>query len=161
MERYDREGVYQGEKSPAFSLTRRHDVPHYYGDVVRILFLAVAVISAIAIPIVGDLLPFGTLVQVGSALVLVLLAGLTNPHGRVVAALNTIVAAAGALLVESVAIARYAVDTLPLFMAREAAALIFLFAFYYSVKTLRAMMRGTIGKTERPWEFEDTADPRD
>ena len=52
-------------------------------------------------------------------------------------------------------ISQYAITPFLLFAAREAAALVLLFAFYYSVKTLRAMMLGKIGRMERPSEFEN------
>ena len=137
-----------------FSLTRQHDIPHYYGDYVRMLFIATAVIAAIAIPVFGNLLPFGIFAQVGSIIVLVMLAGLTNPHSKTVFAINTVASGIGALFLESIAISQYATTPFLLFAAREAAALVLLFAFYYSVKTLRAMMLGKIGRNERPSEFE-------
>jgi hypothetical protein len=137
-----------------FSFTRRHDVPHYYGDTVRSLLIATAVISALAIPLLGDLLPYGTTAQVACTIALVLLAGLTNPHGKIVSILNTTIAAVGAFLLESAAVTLYSNDLLLLFMAREAAALLLLFALYFSVKTVRAMFSGRIGKDEPIDEFD-------
>lgn len=134
---------------------RVHDIEHYYGDYVRALFLGAAVLSAIAIPLFGDLLPFGTFTQVGCTLLLVLLAGLTNPHSNILMIYNVVVSGIGVFLLESVAISLYPVDTVQLFIAREVAAIALLFAFYFSVKTLRAMLLGKVGKAERPWEFED------
>jgi len=139
-------------------LFRIHDIEHYYGDYVRALFLGAAVLSAVAIPLFGDLLPFGTFVQVGSALLLVLLAGLTNPHSRVLMVYDVVVSGLGVFLLESAAISFYAADTAQLFAAREVAALALLFAFYFSIKTLRAMMLGKVGKMEKPWEFENGKD---
>lgn len=133
-----------------------HDIPHYYGDYVRTLFVAVAVLSSVAIPVLGDLLPFGTAVQVLSALLLVLLAGLTHPHSIILFMYNIAVSAIGVVLLESAAISLYHTDSFELFLAREAAALLMLFAFYFSVKTLRAMSAGKLGKLDRPWEFEDS-----
>ena len=139
-------------------LFRIHDIPHYYGDYVRALFLGAAVLSVVAIPLFGDLLPFGTFAQVGSALLLVLLAGLTNPHSRMLMIYDVVVSGIGVFLLESAAILLYTADTPELFAAREAAALALLFAFYFSVKTLRAMSLGKVGRMERPWEFEDVKD---
>ena len=116
-----------------------HDIPHYYGDYVRVLFIAVAVLSAVAVPVFGDLLPFGTLAQVLAALLLVLLAGLTHPHSAMLSLYNSVVSAIGVILLQS-------------------AALLLLFAFYFSLKTLRAFGQGKLGKVERPWEFEDSKD---
>jgi len=139
-------------------LFRIHNIEHYYGDYVRALFLGAAVLSAVAIPLFGDLLPFGTFVQVGSALLLVLLAGLTNPHSRVLMVYDVVVSGLGVFLLESAAISFYAADTAQLFAAREVGALALLFAFYFSIKTLRAMMLGKVGKMEKPWEFENGKD---
>src|SRR3989344_2428276 len=139
-------------------LFRIHDIEHYYGDYVRALFLGAAVLSAVAIPLFGDLLPFGTFAQVGSALLLVLLAGLTNPHSRMLMIYDVVVSGIGVFLLESAAILLYTADTPELFAAREAAALALLFAFYFSVKTLRAMSLGKVGKMEKPWEFENGKD---
>ena len=139
-------------------LFRIHDIPHYYGDYVRALFVGAAVLSAVSIPLFGDLLPFGTFAQVGCTLLLVLLAGLTNPHSRMLMVYDVIISGVGVFLLESAAISFYPVDTTQLFAAREVAALALLFAFYFSIKTLRAMTLGKVGKMERPWEFEDEKD---
>ncbi len=141
-----------------FSLTKWSDIPHYYGDYIRVLFLATAALSAVAIPIVGDLLPLGTFAQVGSAILLVLLAGLTNPHSKTILLYDTAVSGLGLLLLESAAISYYSSDSMQLFAVREVGALILMFAFYFSVKTLRAMSLKKIGKFGRPWEFENTKD---
>ncbi len=132
----------------------RHNISHYYGDFVREFFVGVAILSLVAIPIFGDLLPFGLLPQIASTLLLVFLAGITNPRSKGIFVANAIVAAIGALLLEATAISLYAIDSTPLFVAREAAAIALMFAFYYSVKTLRAMMFGYIG-THRPLKFDE------
>jgi hypothetical protein len=135
-----------------------NDIPHYYGDYVRALFLGTAVLSAVAIPVFGDILPFGTFVQVGSALLLVLLAGLTNPHSKMLMLYDVIVSGVGVLLLESAAISFYSSNPFSLFASREVAAIALLFAFYFSIKTLRAMSLGKVGKAEKPWEFEELKD---
>ena len=71
---------------------------------------------------------------------------------------DVVVSGLGVFLLESAAISFYAADTAQLFVAREVGALILLFAFYFSIKTLRAMMLGKVGKMERPWEFENGKD---
>ncbi len=152
MSEYDANAMYHGAM---FSLTRRHDIPHYYGDYVRMLFVAAAVIAAVAIPVFGDLLPFSIFTQVAGIIVFVLLAGLTNPHSKTLFLVDAVISGTGALFLESIAISQYATTPFLLFAAREAGALVLLFAFYYSVKTLRAMMLGKIGRMERPSEFEN------
>jgi len=138
-----------------YSIFRFSGIPHYYGDYVRQLFLASAVLSFLAIPIWGDLLPFGTLAQVASGLIFVLLAGLTNPYGRIIMICNMLIPLLGVLLLQTAAISYYQSETFALFAVREAAAIMLLFIFYFSIKTLRAMSLGKIGKWERSGEFED------
>lgn len=144
------------DDTPLFSLTHWHDIAHYYGDYVRMFFLGTAALSFVAIPVFGNVLPFGTLVQVSAGLLLVLLAGLTHPHSRMLQLYDAAVAGLGVLLLESAAISFYSIDSVQLFAVREASALMLLFAFYYSIKTLRAMSLGKVGQEERPWEFEET-----
>lgn len=131
-------------------------VPHYHGDPVRQLFVFIAVLSAVVLPLWGNLLPFGTMFQIVGALILVLLAGLTNPHGTIVAIVDVVFAAAGAFLFEAAAIYFYDVDPMKLFLVREIVAILFLFALYFSVKTLRAMLLGQVGHIAPQGEFEKT-----
>lgn len=123
-------------------------IAHYYGDMTRRLFVAVAALSAIAIPIWGELIPYGTFSGVITILVLVLLAGLTNPAGRFIALCNVLVSAVGVVLLEMAAITFFSTQPMALFILREAAALLMLFAFYMSVKTFRAMSLHVVGKKE-------------
>lgn len=141
--------------SEASYFFKRHVIPHYYGDNVRTLFIVVAVISVLIIPIFGNLLSFGTVGQLGAAILLVLLAGLTNPHSKMLMLADVVVAGAGVLLLGSAGISFYSLDPFILFAVREAGAVTLLFAFYFSVKTLRAMIQGKTGQTERPWEFDN------
>lgn len=134
-------------------LFESHDIPHYYGDRVRELFVLSAVVSFVAMPLWGDLLPYGTLTQVAAGLLLVLLAGLTNPHSKSVLMTDAVVSGISVLLLETTAISMHAAQSSELFLAREATTVLLLVAFYFSVKTLRAMTLGKIGKPERPGEF--------
>lgn len=152
MDNYDEDGPYFPQ---SLSFTKWHDIPHYYGDYVRSLFLAVAVLAGVAIPVFGPIVPLSTVAQVGSIILLVLLAGLTNPHGKILLIADAFVAGLGILLVETVAISLYSIDSFELFVAREVAAVALLFAFYFSIKTLRAMAFGKVGRTEPPSEFEN------
>lgn len=139
-------------------MVRMYDIPHYYGDYVRELFVAAAALTAVAIPVWGDLLPIGTPLQVAGMLLLVILAGLTNPHGKLIMLYNATVAAIGVLLFEVAAVTYYAVEPFTLFMLREAAAILLLFALYFSVKTIRAMSLGKLGKKDLPVDLEDAQD---
>jgi Ni/Fe-hydrogenase subunit HybB-like protein len=135
------------------------EIPHYYGDYVRPLFIAMAVLSFVAMPLWGDLLPVGIIPQVGASLLLVLLAALTSARNLPVMLVNATVAGVSVVLLETVAIVRHHVDTTPLFLAREAGVLLMLAALYFGVKTIRSMLTGKIGHQDSPLEFDETAEP--
>jgi hypothetical protein len=140
------------------SLVQSRRIEHYYGDYVRQLFVVAALLSIVVIPVLGNLLPFGTLVQVASAILLVILAGVTNPHSKTVMWYNTVTAGLSVLLLELAAIYQYKPVEMWLFMAREAVAIMLLFALYFSVKTIRAMSSGTIGHGPQLGEFDHEAE---
>jgi hypothetical protein len=129
-------------------------IPHYHGDIVRGLFFAMVAISFAAIPLVGHILPFGDFFEVISGIILIILAGLTNPHSRWVMVLNIIVSAVGAGLLELAAFALRTGDAVPLLLVRETGALVMIAALYFSVKTVRAMAQGKLGEAPQSWEFE-------
>ncbi len=131
-------------------------IPHYWGDVVRVLFVTSAALSIIAIPLLGDLLPFGSFFEIILAVALVILAALTNPHSRSIMTANAILAGIGVVVYEQAAVSLYSTDSFPLFIAREAVALMLLFALYYSAKTLRSMMLRKIGRGDAFGEFVET-----
>lgn len=138
------------------------DIPHYYGDYVRSLFIATAILSLVAMPAVGNLLPealVSIFAQVGAALLLILLAGLTSPRSFIIMLANAVIAAVSVVLLESFAILLRQIDSVQLFVAREAGVLLMLAALYFSVKTVRGMMSGKIGHSDTPLEFDDTAEP--
>jgi hypothetical protein len=113
---------------------------HYYGDYVRQIFVACAVLMAIALPLWGNLLPsFPVFIEVSAIVVLVALAGLTTPRSKIIMMINAVLAGVGALLLEYAAIINYSDETFLIFTAREAVAVLLLFALYFSVKTVRAM----------------------
>jgi hypothetical protein len=143
------------DRDPQFPFFGFQNIPHYHGDYVRQLFVAAAALCLVAIPLWGDILPLGALVQIGSVILLVLLAGLTSPHGRIVLIFDAVVSALGILFLEGAAINLYAVDPFPLFLCREAAALLLLGAFYFSVKTARAMSQHKVGHLRDIGEFDE------
>jgi hypothetical protein len=136
-----------------------HQIPHYYGDYVRSLFIAMAVLSFVVVPLWGDLLPFNTFAQVGAALLLVLLAGLTNARNFFVMLTNATVAGVSVVLLEMYAVAFQHTQSTELFIAREAGVLLMLAALYFSVKTVRAMLSGKLGHSDTSLEFDETAEP--
>lgn len=142
------------EGTPLFS--KIPAVPHYHGDAIRKLFVACALLSLFVIPLWGNLLPFGLMFELGTIILLVLFAGLTNPHSTLVLALDTLIAGTGAFLLEAAAIDFYGTESIMIFIAREIAAILLLLAFYFSVKTLRAVLLHQVGHTSRPGEFDES-----
>ena len=133
-----------------------HDIPHYYGDYVRPLFILTAILALVATPLWGPLLPFGAVAQVGASLALVLLAGLTNAKNIYLMAANATVSAVSVFLLEIAAIALKTGGSIELFAAREVCALLMLGALYFSIKTMRGMLTGKIGHPDSPLEFEES-----
>lgn len=128
-------------------------VRHYYGDTVRVIFIAIAVLVGIAVPLTGNMeagIAFGG----PTIILLVVLAGLTHPHGSAILTLNAIVSAVGLFLAEMFAIAAYSAENVPAFIALEVVAVLFLAALYFSVKNVRALLTGRIGRSDSLAEFE-------
>ncbi len=129
-------------------------VPHYYGDVVRIIFVVCAVTVGVLIPISGSLA--AGIIGLPIVLVLVVLAGFTNPHSKAVMVLDTIAAGAGLIVAEVYAIAAYLSQSIYTFLIFEALCVLLLVALYFSAKNVRAAMMRKIGKIDGVAEFDDT-----
>ena len=111
---------------------------HYYGDAVRKLFLAAGVIMLVALPFFNQLLPVSVTTSLLAVLVISVVAGLTNPMQRWVMVLDVLLSLAAALVFEYHGIVGYTTSPLFLFLTNQALAIIFFFALYLSVKTLRS-----------------------
>lgn len=135
-----------------------HGIPHYYGDTVRTLFIVVAILSFVAMPLWGELVPFaGTIPQVAAPLLLVFLAGLTSAKNELVMIANATVAGISVILLEIAAVLyRSGENVLELFLIRELSAVLLLFALYYALKTIRAMRSGKLGHLDTPLEFMES-----
>lgn len=112
---------------------------HYYGDVVRALFLAAAIVMFIgAFTATG--LPLPTIASICWIVVLVLIAGLTNPIQRGVQWVNVIISVIGVLIFGGDAFSRFHTFTdlfgKGIFIA--AVGLIFILSLYFATRTLRA-----------------------
>ncbi|MEK7602059.1 MAG: hypothetical protein AAB472_01045 [Patescibacteria group bacterium] len=140
-------------------MTSGKDIPHYYGDYVRTLFIVMAVVSFIATPLWGDLLPFGVIAQTVAPLLLVLLAGLTSAKNHYIMLINATISGVSVLLLESYAIIMHHTQSSELFFAREAGVLLMLGSLYFSIKTFRAMMSGKMGHFDSLFEFDGATPP--
>jgi hypothetical protein len=115
---------------------------HYYGDIVRKLFMAGAVVMIFILPFFSDQLFMPLFVALFFIILMGILAGLTNPFQIRLSAADMIISMIALFSFEYNAVSTYktySTDTM-LFWTEQILALIFLFALYYATKTLRAMI---------------------
>ena len=115
-------------------------IPHYYGDVVRILFLIAGVIILLSLPFYNGLIPINTSVSTVCVILLAFGAAIVNPQHMWIVLVNTVIAAVALAIFEYYAVVGYGVEETILVIVRQLLAVLFLFALYYSGKTLRAML---------------------
>lgn len=140
------------------SYARLINIPHYYGDVVRILFLGGTALVLFASPLYSTVLRAEFPYEVIGALVAVTLAALTNPKSRSVLFLDAVFSMLAAVTFAMWGLTQYDEITSLAFTLRLSIAAVAFFAFYYSVKTVRAMSSGIIGKIGTAGEFEQSSD---
>jgi len=113
---------------------------HYYGDTVRALFLAGAVLVFMT-RFVGTELPFTTGAQMLLILVLVIAAGITNPVQKWIHYVNMLVSIAVTLTFAGLAFSR--IETAEMLFTAEGIVvlitLIFLAALYFATRTVRGL----------------------
>jgi hypothetical protein len=108
---------------------------------VRKLFILTGVVILIMLPVLQSALSIPLLATILAVIIIAFFAGLTNPLQKSVAFFNMLISATGLVLFEYQAVLSYVPETItPLFGTNQILALIFFFALYYSVKTLRGMM---------------------
>lgn len=142
-------GLNVREENPYFpDLRPGPSIPHYYGDYVRQIFMLCGAVMLVFSPfLVRDniaILPF----EIGGALIIVILGALTNPVKQISMLANAIAAGVGVVTYELLALNAFYAGGLIAFTEREAIAIAFLFALYFSLKTLRNMVFHQIGKKE-------------
>ena len=117
-------------------------VPHYYGDIVRALFLVAALIMLLGLPVFVNYLDFPLFYSVITMVILGLSAGLTNPRQTWIAAVNVAIAITGFIVfdIKTVDAYRTQVGGMKFFISNLVLAFLFLMAIYFSVKTLRGRM---------------------
>lgn len=128
-------------------------VPHYYGDYVRQIFMLNAAVMLVVSPFLAPALPEALLFEIGGAVLIAVLGALTNPSRRIFMLANAAAAGIGILTYELLALNSFSDGAMIAFIVREAIAIGFLFALYFSLKSLRNMMLGKIGKKNRYGEF--------
>ncbi|QQG37557.1 MAG: hypothetical protein HYS26_02915 [Candidatus Kaiserbacteria bacterium] len=130
-------------------------VPHYHGDLVRQVFMIASAAMLLGLPFYGDSLRLELPFVLVGGLVLIALAALTNPHAGTVMYASAIASGVGLAIYQTWALFSYDESTWTQFLLREVVALLFLVAFYFSMKTVRALIFHQIGKHEEAGEFDE------
>ena len=135
-------------------------VAHYYGDVVRQMLLGASALLLITSPIYADNIRLEFPFEVIGVLVIVGFAALTNPRNRTISLCDAVIAGVGMVVYGGWPLMDYDMIALTVFVLRIAIALLFLFAFYFSMKTVRAFATHEIGESPfrfRPFRESDAA----
>jgi hypothetical protein len=135
-------------------------ISHYYGDAARQCLLAAAALMAVGAPFYSDDLAIEMPFIVLGTLVLVCIAALTSPWKQTIISAAAIASGVGLVIFEMWAFLGYSESTLIQFVLREAISLTFLFALYFSTKTLRAMITGRMGERDTALDFTQNRDVR-
>jgi hypothetical protein len=141
----------------AESLLAKSRAHHYYGDIERTLFILGGLVMLVGLFFFYQYLPFPSYISLLAIVILVIIAGLLSPRQKWLAVVNMVIAALGSLIFGLQAFVTRLEADMGYFPAalpwvNLAIALIFLFALYFSTKTLR--WRFAKGK-ERLWEKKE------
>lgn len=135
-------------------------VPHYYGDLARQLMLLGVALMLVGEPFYADD-PAGQFPAIiGGGLLIAAFAALTSPLRRSIVFLDVLLSAAAVVFFGGWAFQGYDTIDSVMFVLRDAIALVFLFAFYFSLKTLRAFLLHQVGKPDSLAEFRRTQETR-
>ncbi len=127
---------------------------HYYGDYVRAIFVVLAVLIGLYVTLDWDV-TIALAIEAPSIVVLVVLAGLTNPHNKLVMLGDAAASIIGIVITEWLAVSAYTQQYYYALSTLECISIGFLFALYLSVKTVRAMEAGKVGYRETPGKLEE------
>lgn len=125
-------------------------ISHYYGDTVRQLLVAAAALMLIAAPFYTDNMYVELPFIVIGGVVLIAVSALTSPLKSGAISADAVVSGVGLVIFELWALWGFSWDEVVKFVFREAIAIVFLTAFYFSTKTLRNMLMGQVGAPEPP-----------
>ncbi len=158
-----REKVEESAHSPSSTpwMYRWPSIAHYYGDTVRQLQLSAAAIMLLGAPYYSDDLGTEIVFILSGVLALVLVSALTNPWKQTIISIDAVISGVGLVIFETWALMGFSGDTFIKFSLRQFLALLFLFAFYFSTKTLRAMILHQIGKMDARDEFFEARETED
>lgn len=127
------------EDMPFREVPVRH-IPHYHGDVVRVVFVLSAALMFLA-EMIGGSLPFSTAATVFIIIILVISAGITNPAQLWIHWVNLFISLTGLMLFGSTTLTRFRTEA-PLNESLIVGILsvMFLVALYLSTRTVRGLL---------------------
>ena len=116
-------------------------IGHYYGDLIRRLFIAGGSIMILTLPFFKEIIPIPIFFSIFSIVIIGVFAGLTNPRQKWVNILNAIISAVAFVTFEYFAVNIYTLsgDYLKdlFFWTNQTLAIIFFVALYFGAKTVR------------------------
>ncbi|MEK7155966.1 MAG: hypothetical protein AAB734_03745 [Patescibacteria group bacterium] len=147
-------GLNVREESPYMpDLAPGPKISHYYGDYVRQIFMASAAIMLVFSPFLARTFPMALPFEIGGALIIAVLGALTNPARQMSLLANAIASGVGVVVYELLALNAFYSGAMIAFVEREALAIGFLFALYFSLKTLRNMVFHMVGRGDKYGDF--------
>lgn len=127
-------------KSPASGSLPKIMNMHYYGDLVRKLFLFGAVIMIVGLPFALNFLQLSLWQSLVAIVVLGLFAGLTTPSQTWVAIADLGISAVGLVYFEYYAVRAFETYRWGIFGINQLLGVVFVVALYYSTKSLRGAL---------------------
>ncbi len=120
----------------------KYTLEHYYGDIVRYLFITAAVLMIIGLPIFQDYIQWPLMISIIAITILGVAAGLTNPKQTSSAVVNLLISVIGLIVFTytSVTAINMATGDDKYLLTNIVLSLIFIFATYFAMKTVRAKM---------------------
>lgn len=115
---------------------------HYYGDLVRKLFLTGAILMLLTLPFMSTYIEVPIYISILAAITIGVVAGITNPAQKWAGILNFGIALTASFIFEYQAIMGYTHYSYlhRTFLINQILAVIFLVALYFATKTVRGMV---------------------
>jgi len=131
---------------PPIDVIEEDRLPHYWGDVARQLSVGGAALMLVGAPWYANALTQQFPLIIIGAILAVGFAALVNPLKRSVSVFDAIISGIIAVSYAPWAFFAYDAGEYLSFVLRMAVAIIFLFAFYFNTKTVRAMILHQVAK---------------
>lgn len=113
-------------------------IPHYYGDIVRLIFIIGAIFVLLGIPTMTSILNIPAIIPIISVAVLGITAGITNPVQIFSLRLNVVISIIFLMFFAYMGWYSYTSGTTGFAgFINQVSAVLFLIASYFSVKSLR------------------------